>query len=74
MPIYTNLLAANERGREYLSSIRKKDTEIKIVTKPADAQESRQSELNKRADALYTMCFSSKKESGIYLRKSPVIK
>ena len=74
MPIYTNLLAANERGREYLSSIRKKDTGIKIITKPADAQASRQSELNKRADALYTMCFSSKKDSGIYLRKNPTIK
>jgi predicted nucleotidyltransferase len=73
MPIYTTLLAANERGREYLGAIRKKETGIKIVTKPANAQESRQSDLNKRADALYTMCFANKKESGIYLRKSPAI-
>lgn len=73
VPIYTTLLAANERGREYLGAIRKKETGIKIVTKPANAQESRQSDLNKRADALYTMCFLSKKVSGIYLRKSPAI-
>ncbi len=73
MPIYTTLLAANERGREYLGAIRKKETGIKIVTKPANAQESRQTDLNKRADALYTMCTHNKKSSGFYIKKSPVI-
>ena len=72
-PTYTVLLGANEKGREYLSSIRKNDGAIKVITKPADAEESRQSEILKRADALYTMCFENKKESGFYIKKSPII-
>ena len=73
MPTYTILLGANEKGREYLSKIRKNESAIKVITKPADADESRQFELSCRADALYTMCFKNKKESGFYIRKSPVI-
>jgi predicted nucleotidyltransferase len=73
MPGYTVLLGATLKGREYLSSIRKAESSIKIITKPADAEGSRQFELSKRADALYTMCFETKKESGFYIKKSPVI-
>ena len=73
MPEYTVLLGANERGREYLSSIRKNENAIRVITKPADAEGCRQFELSKKADALYTMCFQSKKESGYYIKKSPVI-
>ena len=73
MPEYTVLLGANERGREYLSSIRKNENAIRVITKPADAEGCRQFELSKKADALYTMCFQSKKESGFYIKKSPVI-
>ena len=73
MPEYTTLLGANARGREYLSSIRKSESAIKVVTKPADAEGCRQFELSKKADALYTMCFENKKQSGFYIKKSPVI-
>lgn len=73
LPSYTVLLGANEIGREYLSSIRRKEGGIKVIAKPSDADESRQFELSKKADALYTMCFKNKKESGYYIRKSPVI-
>ncbi len=73
MPEYTILLGASEKGREYLSSIRKNEDAIKVVTKPADADGTRQSELSKKADALYTLCFENKKESGFYIKKSPVI-
>ena len=73
MPEYTVLLGANERGREYLSSIRKNENAIRVITKPADAEGCRQFELSKKADALYTMCFENKKESGFYIKKSPVI-
>ena len=72
-PQYTVLLGANERGREHLSLIRKSESEIRVITKPADAKEGRQLELSKKADALYTMCFENKKESGFYIRKSPII-
>ena len=73
MPEYTVLLGASEKGREYLSSIRKNESAIRIITKPADAEGNRQFEISKKADALYTMCFENKKESGFYIKKSPVI-
>lgn len=73
LPTYTVLLGANERGREYLASIRKNESAIRVITKPADAEGSRRFELSKKADALYTMCFENKKESGFYIKKSPVI-
>ena len=73
LPSYTVLLGANEKGREYLSSIRKNDDAIEIITKPSNAEGCRQFELSKKADALYTMCFENKKESGFYIKKSPVI-
>ena len=73
MPTYTILLGANEKGREYLSSIRKSEDVIKIITKPSDADGARRFELSKKSDALYTMCFENKKASGFYIKKSPVI-
>lgn len=73
LPEYTVLLGASERGREYLSSIRKSEAEIKIITKPSSVDACRQSELSRKADMLYTMCFTNKKESGAYIKKSPVI-
>ena len=73
LPTHTILLGASEKGREYLASIRKNEGTIKVITKPADAEGSRQFELSKKADALYTMCFVSKKESGFYIKKAPVI-
>ena len=72
-PTYTTLLGANERGREYLSAIRKSERMLDIVTKPASAKECRQLELDKRADALYSMCFENKKSSGFCTTKSPFI-
>ena len=73
MPEYAVLLGANERGKGYLASIRKNESAISVITKPADAEGSRQFELSKKADALYTMCFENKKESGFYIKKSPNI-
>jgi predicted nucleotidyltransferase len=73
IPQYTVLLGANEKGREYLASIRKNEGAVKVVTKPADAEGSRQFELSKKADAIYTLCFENKKDSGFYIKKSPVI-
>ena len=73
MPEYTALLGASARGREHLASIRKNEGRIKVITKPADAEFSRQYELSKKADALYTACFENKKPSGHYIKKSPVI-
>lgn len=78
MPVYTTVLGASERGREHLASIRKAERKIKIITKPADAMliddAEHQNRLSQRADALYTLCFETKKESGHYIKKNPVIK
>ncbi len=73
LPSYTVLLGANKKGREYLSSIRKNANGIKVITKPSDAEGNGQFELSKKADALYTLCFNNKKESGFYIKKSPII-
>ena len=73
MPTYTGLLGANARGREYLSDIRKKEYPVRVITKPADAPDGRQKALSLRADALYTACFKEKRESGYYMKKTPII-
>ena len=73
MPTYTTLLGANEKGREYLSLIKKEERNITLVTKPADAENCRQLELDRKADALYSMCFKFKKSSGFCTKKSPYI-
>jgi hypothetical protein len=59
-PLFTNLLAANQKGREYLSKVRK-TTSINIVTKPADGFElpenvCKQFELSLKADKLMALC------------------
>lgn len=59
-PLFTNLLGANEKGRQFLRT-RKKDTAITIVTKPADgltlpSPAREQFEKNCRADRLMALC------------------
>lgn len=70
-PQYTSVLAANKRGREILSSLRKDETGIRIVTKSADAPECRQYELSSRAEALYTLAMPKPQNSG-YLTKKKI--
>lgn len=70
-PEYTSVLAANKRGREILSSLRKDEAGIRIVTKSADAPECRQYELSSRADALYTLAMPNPQSSG-YLTKKKI--
>lgn len=41
LPHYTNLLSANQRGREFLRSV-SKDSEITIVTRPSNAAKDQQ--------------------------------
>lgn len=78
-PSYTTLLGASAKGREYLASIRGRDTQIPVITKPADARSvgsaasDRQLDISERADALYTLCFEKNKNSGTYFRMSPIM-
>ena len=68
-PDFTVLLAANERGREYLAEI-KKNAAIEIVTKPADAV-SRGFAAETRADELYCLCAGLR--GGEMMRRKPYI-
>ena len=70
-PEYTVLLAANKRGRAFLSKI--PDTAPKIVTKPADAPSCRQAELSAKLDALYTLILPKSLKSSEFLRRHPKI-
>ena len=66
---YTSVLGANERGRDILSSLRKKKGGIAIVTKSADAPEGRQKELLDRADSLYSLGYKDAKASDFIYKK-----
>ena len=77
-PAYSTVLAFNDVGREILASLRKAETEIAFVTKPADAdsisdEAARQSALSEKADALFTLAKPTAAASGEYKLKSPVI-
>lgn len=74
-PLFTNLLAANARGKEYLRKI-KKTASVDIVTKPADGlnlpeKAKAQFELSLRADKLMALC---RKESACdVFKRNPFI-
>ena len=80
-PAYVNLLGASERGRAFLAAYRKKkDKRVEIVTRPAailDEEVSpaflRQAELQRRAEALYTLFLPKKAPAGLYLRSRAVM-
>ena len=70
-PEYVTLLASNKKGREYLSGL--KNCDIKIVTKPADAPDCRQTELSRNVDKLFTLTLPEPRPEGEFLRRSPKI-
>ena len=75
-PTYTQLLAVNQRGRRFLSSLRKTNGEgsISVITKPARAPQGRQKELNEKIDALLTLCMPTPRDAGFFMRQGTVIK
>lgn len=80
-PAYVNLLGASETGRKFLSAYRKrKDATLPVVTRPAailDTEASadfrRQSELQQRAEALYTLFLPTVAPAGTYLKSRAVM-
>lgn len=70
-PEYTSLLAANKRGLEFLSG--QKNGRIRIVTKPADAPDCRETELSRNVDKLFTLTLPEPRPEGEFLRRSPKI-
>ena len=76
-PAYTTVLGFNDSGKEMLSSLRKKE-KMPFLTKPSDAYDlgdiaKRQIELDRRADALFTLALPNKVASGEYMKKHPFI-
>lgn len=70
LPTSAFVLGFNEKGREVLSLLRKKEG-IDFVTKPADATEDLA--LCQSADRLYTMLVEKPKKSGHFTTQKPVI-
>ena len=81
-PLYVNLLGANERGRELLSSVRK-NSRIEVVTKLSEkkslvsafdkAEADRLMEIERRSDSLFTLCMRNSEETSFFENKSPII-
>ncbi len=76
-PRFTLLLAANGRGREYLAGLRKKESVVQIITKPADTAElsdaaERQCRISYAADELYALCIGCRAD--YFVKKHPVIR
>ncbi len=74
-PTVTTLLAASEKGRAYLSVIRK-NPGIRIITKPADYRsltpdEARHYRYTMEADSLYTLCRSQTLPADYFLKEHP---
>ncbi|MBQ7600272.1 MAG: nucleotidyltransferase family protein [Clostridia bacterium] len=74
-PLYTVLLGAGSRGRDYLGRIRDR-TSLHVITKPSDTgglsgEAKEQYRLLNRADEIYTL--GMKKEAGYFLTRGPVI-
>lgn len=72
VPEYTTLLAASEKGRNYLAGIRKSAV-FPIITKPADALDSPLTDILRASDALYTRAMSDKVQSDYFLKKHPFL-
>lgn len=85
LPFCTRLLAANENGRVLLSDIRK-NGRIPVVTKISDKKSvieglcgeekkkaERLYEIEKKAEALFTLCHSEPKEASFYEKMSPYV-
>ena len=84
-PAYTNLLAANGKGREILSALRKSEQTVPVLTKPSDADTlaakyparadaiRRAYALATRADALYSLALPSAAEAGRWLLGKPFL-
>ena len=73
---YTNVLAANGRGSEFLAAARRSG-KINVVTKPSSgltsASERRQRELSSRADEFYTLLFEKALPSSYFITRTPYV-
>jgi len=75
-PAYVRLYAANEKGRGFLSSVRK-TADIPVVTSNAGVPNfpaaRRQEELAEKATSLYALCLPRPTSPAELLRKNPIL-
>lgn len=76
---FTQVLATSEKGREHLAALRHED--FPIIVKNADAEKycdspefSRQFELEKAADGIWTQIQKSADAPNTFMKKSPFVK
>ena len=70
LPQFTTLLSASEKGRKYLSEIRK-SLKFPIVTKPADAPECALTDIVRLSDSLYSTAMPKGVNFDYFLKKHP---
>ena len=75
-PAYVQLLAANKKGREYLASRRRSESDLPIVTKPADARDieggERQYALSCRSESLWCMTLPEPLPANTLMKCRPI--
>ena len=74
-PLYTQVLAMDDKGKKILADIRK-TAHISLLTKPADLYKLSpaarvQAELSYRADSVYTLSLPKPQKASIFLRTAP---
>ena len=78
LPAFTQVLSANEKGREILSQM-KETSSVPVFTKPAHALKSddkricRQVSAQILADEIYAMAMPKKQKKGYFLKQTPTI-
>ena len=72
LPEYTTLLGVNDKGRELLAANRKGGG-IKVVTKPADAPDTRQSRLSSKLDLLYGLTMTERLTEEYFTKKGAYV-
>ncbi len=79
LPAYTLLLAANKKGRNLLSSTKRTEERIRVVTKPADVADlpddmaKRQAEMSLKLDIIHSFCRGVPTSPSSYIKKKPYI-
>lgn len=70
VPEYTTLLGASEKGRKYLSEIRKA-VDFPIITKPADTPEGVLTNILRLSDSLYASAMPKGVNFDFFIKKHP---
>ncbi len=78
LPVFTRVLAANEAGRAFLASLRRKNCGVQIVTNTRDRSCFSEKELAQylhaqQADSIYTLCMKPVRPAGWFASMNPIM-